>query len=379
MTMDEGLIGGLQLAIGVLKLRSAQILRENRRLERRNAALTRRLEERRAGQLQQRGAPHGQRWSDGTRAVALPLTCVTALPDETLHEICSLLSVKELGRLACVSPRFSGPCQAGARMAAMRHAPERVRVCAREEGPNWLRVLWRLEYLPTFESCGRQVHIQEHGAVVAWPELPPGTAGSPMVSGWQAAVCGAPMTQGRHYAEFTVECAGHGVVMLGVVGSEFDAEDDTEDTRAAAQRFFDRGNHHRAWVLSTGSGTLNHGARTFDWPGRERWSNVQAGEVVGFELDVDRGTLAVWRRASMLLPLGVLGQGLEGRRVPLGLVTWPGRLEGVAQLKPPLRWAVNVGYCSRLRIQGGLPLQSTAQEAQRQLAEACRWDNEVNS
>ena len=141
-------------------------------------------------------------------------------------------------------------------MAATRHAPgERVQVCAREAGPNWLRILWRLEYLPTFVSCGRQVQMHEHGAVVAWPELdlPPGTTGSRMVSGWQAAVCGAPMTQGRHYAEFTVVCAGHGVVTLGVVGSEFDAEDDTEDTRAAAQRFFDRGNHHRAWLWNAES------------------------------------------------------------------------------------------------------------------------------
>jgi hypothetical protein len=195
------------------------------------------------------------------------------------------------------------------------------------------------------------------------------------------------MTKGRHYAEFTVESAGHGVVLLGVVGNGFNAEDDADHTRYAddRQRFFDGGwasTRHRqnqAWMLSIGSGALNHGAQTFDWPERDRWSSVQAGEVVGFELDIDRRTLAVWRRASMLLPLGVLGQGLEGRRVPLGLVTWADRIEEVAGLKPPLRWAANVGYCSRLRIQGGLPLQSTVEAADRQLKQAQDWDNETNS
>ena len=378
----EGLVRELRHDIGALKLKSAQVRRQNHKLELRNATLARKLvrgrlaHEPQSGHRRQDPAHRQQR--DGASAAAA-VSAITTVPDETLHEICSLLSVQDLGRLARVSRRFSASSQVGARVAAMRHAPDRVRVCALEEGPNWLRILWRLDHLPTFVSSGSQVQVREHGAVATWPELAQGTIGNPNISGWQAAVCGAPMTRGRHYAEFTVESEGHGIVLLGIVSSEFNAEDDGDETRGAdgSQQNFD-GGRNQAWMLSISSGALNHGAQTFGWPGQDRWSSVQAGEVVGLELDIDRGTLAVWRRATMLLPLGVLGQQLEGRRVPLGLVTWRDRLEHVTELKPPLRWAANIGYCSRVRIRGGLPLQSTVEVAEQQLRQAREWDTETN-
>lgn len=377
----------LQLDIGALKLRNAQVLRENCELERKNAVLASRLvspglHRPAAGnklhpgrQLLDAACEHQ---CSGIYSAATQAPTVTALPEETLHNICSVLPVKALGRLATVSRRFSELCQEGARVAAMeRHAPDRIRVFALEEGLDWLRILWRLEHFPTFVSCGSQVHVLEHGAVANWPELTQGTVSNPAVSGWQAAVCGGPMTRGRHYAEFTVESAGHGMVLLGVVGSRFSADDtDATDGVDDSRQFFDNG-RNEAWVLSISSGALHHGAQAFDWPGQERWNNVKAGEVVGFELDVDRGTLAVWRRGSMLLPLGIVGQHLEERRVPLGLVTWRGRLApGIQDLKPPLRWAANVGYCSRLRIRGGLPLPTSLEAATKLIDQAREWDNE---
>jgi hypothetical protein len=163
----------------------------------------------------------------------------------------------------------------------------------------WLQVLWRMERWVTFATAGSQVEVSELGAVAAWPERAPGTVGDARVSGWQAAVCDQPMTAGRHYAEFTVEELGVGMLLFGVVGSTFDATNDEENDDDNDGGF---GNGSKeSWMLST-SGVLFHASRRIAWGDFEAFTPLnplmtplEDGSVIGLELDLEQRTLAVWQ------------------------------------------------------------------------------------
>jgi hypothetical protein len=110
-------------------------------------------------------------------------------PDDIIALICRFLGLRELGRLACVSRRFTeatltepggaqllSPIEEGARLrleaavascgggsagggagggaAAVRLADE-----------TWMRALWRVQYRLVFTSCGPKVVLSEEGAL----------------------------------------------------------------------------------------------------------------------------------------------------------------------------------------------------------------------
>ena len=99
-----------------------------------------------------------------TSAADLPPVSLAVVPPKVIARVCSFLSTKDLGRLACVLRRFTerslrdpdggpkvSPIEEGARLAAMGHpnALEMGSLVAEHflagENEPWLRLLWKLE------------------------------------------------------------------------------------------------------------------------------------------------------------------------------------------------------------------------------------------
>jgi hypothetical protein len=115
------------------------------------------------------------------------------LPDEAVAVICRHLGLRELGRLACVSRRFTeptltepggggaggaklSPIEEGARLAVVAGGgsgggssggggASGGAAAVRLADETWMRVLWRVQYRLLFTSCGPQVVLSEEGAL----------------------------------------------------------------------------------------------------------------------------------------------------------------------------------------------------------------------
>eukprot|EP01046_Picozoa_sp_COSAG06_P035103 COSAG06_NODE_3736_length_4963_cov_7.434416_3_plen_213_part_00 len=101
-------------------------------------------------------------------------------PDDILAVVCSFLGPRELGRLACVTRRFTELGGGGAGCAKVSPIEEgaRLRLAAGGGGgggaavaaerwvdETWVRALWRVQYPLKFTSCGRSVGLSEEGAL----------------------------------------------------------------------------------------------------------------------------------------------------------------------------------------------------------------------
>ena len=115
------------------------------------------------------------------------------LPDEAVAVICRHLGLRELGRLACVSRRFTkptltepggggaggeklSPIEEGARLQLLVVAGggsgsggggglSGGAAAVRLADEAWMRVLRRVQYRLLFTSCGPQVVLREEGAL----------------------------------------------------------------------------------------------------------------------------------------------------------------------------------------------------------------------
>lgn len=197
--------------------------------------------------------------------------------------------------------------------------------------------------------------------------------------GPQAAVTEVPMRAGRHYAEFTQLDGGwpgteqdedglgemSGTAM-GVVGAGFIVTERRDRTSFSNGRPCASESQH-GWMFQTcedggdvGVGEMGHnlGSTTpsgsyretpesacLTWPGKPTdftdrgGRSLSDGDVVGLLLDVDKGSLAVYLngiRCGIMMQKGGLFKNHKGG-VP-------------ADLKPPLWWAVDVGYSSKISI-----------------------------
>ena len=105
-------------------------------------------------------------------------------PDEVLAFVCSLLGLRELGRLACAARRFTEPTltePGGAGLLSPIEEGARLRLAAggsggaavRLAGETWVRALWRVQYRLQFTACGRSVVLSEEGALPARAQYPP--------------------------------------------------------------------------------------------------------------------------------------------------------------------------------------------------------------
>jgi hypothetical protein len=104
-------------------------------------------------------------------------------PDEVLAFVCSVLGLRELGRLACAARRFTEPTltePGGAGLLSPIEEGARLRLeaagaggggasggaaAARLVDETWVRALWRVQYRLLFTSCGSQVVLSEEGAL----------------------------------------------------------------------------------------------------------------------------------------------------------------------------------------------------------------------
>lgn len=154
-----------------------------------------------------------------------------ALPGEALAAVCSHLSPKVLGRLACASRRFTEPIwwanlsavEEGARLAVLRH-PRLLAVggpAALEgsTGVSWHRLLWSVG-APVFttasSSCEGAMVLSGGGAVAR-----------SLAAADETAVCDTPLLlTGIHRAEFTFEKLGrYNMNFVGIVGSGYKQSD----------------------------------------------------------------------------------------------------------------------------------------------------------
>ena len=168
-------------------------------------------------------------------------------------------------------------------------------------------------------------------------------------SGESCAVCGdatAPMRHGVHYVEFTLRGLGENQVegepgdcAVGLVGAEFDptARDDEEGydwPPAPAWK------EARAWMFEPICGELWHEQSPHYWPGQDN-AGCRVGDVVGLLLDLDAGTLAVYRNGTRL---GVMVRGKQ-----------QGAWGSLPSLEGPLHWAVDIGHGAAITIDGPKP------------------------
>eukprot|EP01046_Picozoa_sp_COSAG06_P001670 COSAG06_NODE_56_length_27627_cov_106.527136_23_plen_265_part_00 len=106
-------------------------------------------------------------------------------PDEALAVVCSCLGPRGLGRLACVSRRFTeptftepgggggggggaqllSPIEEGARLQLAADGSGGGGAAVRLGGETWVRALWRVQYRLEFTSCGPRVELSEEGAL----------------------------------------------------------------------------------------------------------------------------------------------------------------------------------------------------------------------
>ena len=136
-------------------------------------------------------SPEREEWRGSELAVATsPATTTPApvlqlggdeFPDEALAVICRFLSVRELGRLACVSRRFTRPTMTepggeGGALLSLVEEGARLRLLlvaaaagiGRASSPHgqstWMRALWYAECCLAFTSCGPDVELSGSGA-----------------------------------------------------------------------------------------------------------------------------------------------------------------------------------------------------------------------
>ena len=196
--------------------------------------------------------------------------------------------------------------------------------------------------------------------------------------GPQAAVTEVPMRAGRHYAEFTQldggwpgteqDVDGLGEMSgtaMGVVGAGFIVTERRDRPIFFSGRPCASASQH-GWMFQTCEdggdvrvGEMGHNlgfttpgpyretpeSACLTWPGKPTdftdrgGRSLSDGDVVGLLLDVDKGSLAVYLngiRCGIMMQKGGLFKNHKGG-VP-------------ADLKPPLWWAVDVGYSSKISI-----------------------------
>lgn len=110
------------------------------------------------------------------------------------------------------------------------------------------------------------------------------------------------------------------------------------------------------WLLGGGSlHLLPYGGKCGEWPGKDDWAQVESGDVIGLLVDLDQGSLAVYRNGARL--------GLA--MPPLG----PNATQNLR-----CRWAAIVGYDAEVKITGPMmPPIVSAEDMQR---DKQQWDSE---
>jgi hypothetical protein len=155
----------------------------------------------------------------------------------------------------------------------------------RRDRKSLLGLMWELEVMRRGVVFGRS-----HGSITLSEG---GSLATKSVCdfGSRAAASKVVMRAGRHYAQFTV-VRGHGMY-FGVIRPGWDVE---------RGQFAHNVDSHCFYYTNNGS----------NWPGRRDWEGMegaQEGDRIGLLLDLDQGTMTVYKNGGQL---GVMATGLSG-------------------------------------------------------------------
>ena len=257
-----------------------------------------------AGLTGWRRCPHPM--ADAASACALLGEGIT---DDTLLNIARFLpSSKDLLNLCLASPRFAAkiiPAPSGGGGGAAAAAPEMLTIvedagrwwvacCSEQERgwvprhglANWLGLMQEVEQLRVPLVFGRahgSFTLSEDGAVAS-------RNGDEIAL--RSAASTAVMRSGRHFAQFTVVAGGS---LFGAIRPGWDVAGEAEAHVADGHCFYGT---YIGWR----------------WPGRRDWEGRKAarveGDRIGMLLDLDQGSMTVWKND---IKLGVMvAEGLSG-------------------------------------------------------------------
>jgi hypothetical protein len=264
-------------------------------------------------------------------AAAVATRSLDELERELLLSICGFLAPSDLGRLACVSRLFgqrcaddgsasasdsdsvsdsSTPSDAGANTGqvgvveememwpiAAEAARRWIATCTDQERgwvprrgrESWLGLMWEVQTLrrgaAVFGRSHEDITVSEGGSLATTlPGYRDGTG--------HTAASNVSMRAGRHYAQFTVVSGC--VVFFGVIRPRWDVEGGANAYRVDGHCFYYAYN-----------GACSRGGH--EWEGMQ--SATQQGDRIGMLLDLDQGSMTVYKNDERL---GVMATGLSG-------------------------------------------------------------------
>jgi hypothetical protein len=162
---------------------------------------------------------------------------------------------------------------------------------------SWLGLMWEVQMLRRGTVFGRS-----HGSITLSEG---GSVATKAVVDYslRAAASKVVMRAGRHYAQFTVVAKGdddHDSIFFGVIRPGWDVEGGKDATAVKDANTVDG---HCFYY--TGNGFRFPGGR--DWEGME--GAMEEGDRIGMLLDLDQGTMTVYKNDERL---GVMATGLSG-------------------------------------------------------------------
>ena len=228
------------------------------------------------------------------------------LTNDVMVLVAAHLSVRELGRLACVARRFAledsvadpshdpaseEPAEAwslvqeAARLRWLSHTAEEQQRAPRDDKQPWLALLGELERLTAplaFTRAATGYITLEHGGA----QMVVSSEGFDAEDdGWRtAAACAVPMRAGLHFAQFTIVKWSGDYLYLGLVRADWDVEGGTDAEDVPGHCLYCTHDGHRR-------------------PGELDWEGMQGcdeGDQIGMLVDIDAGTLTVYKNGVQL-------------------------------------------------------------------------------
>ena len=150
------------------------------------------------------------------------------------------------------------------------------------------------------------------------------------------------MRSGQHLAEFTWD--GDGDVMPGVMGAGFDVENKNSHTHEG---------EHKGCVYYHKTGER--------FPGLGKWEGIQPafkGDRIGMELDLDAGSMTVYKngeRLGVMQESGLTGEYVWAAVVNSGSVRIAGHSQGAEDFDPAFTEACLKWKLKRLRERDAIP------------------------
>jgi len=239
-------------------------------------------------------------------------TGLLTMTDDLLIHIASMLTAPtDLVRLQLTCPRFADKVCGSSEMLSIPEEAARLWLegCSEQERDwaprrgleSWLGLMHEVEALRLPLAFGRAhaaITLSENGALAT---------SRTRSGGWRSAASKAVMRSGRHSAQFTVV---KGIDMVfGATRPGWDVEGGMDPEDVDGHCFY-----------ATYSGLRFPGYR--GWEGRH--GARKRGDRIGMLLDLDQGSMTVWKNDDLL---GVMvAEGLSG----------------------PLCWAVSLGHSARI-------------------------------